>query len=78
MTKRKTTHVVPNKNGGWSVKKGGASRASKNFLTKKDATAYGRQLSKEHQSEFIIHGKNGVIQRADSHGGDPFPPRDRK
>jgi len=26
---RKTHHVVPNPSGGWSVKKGGASRASK-------------------------------------------------
>jgi hypothetical protein len=28
---RKTHHVVPNPSGGWSVKKGGDSRASKTF-----------------------------------------------
>jgi hypothetical protein len=75
---RKTTHVVPNENGGWSVKKGGAQRASKRFDTKKEAVDYGRKLSKESHSEFIIHRKDGTIQNADSHGGDPCPPRDKK
>lgn len=78
MAARKTTHVVPSKKGGWNVKKGGTKRASKNFETKKDAIAYGRQLSKERKSEFIIHGRDGTIQSADSHGGDPCPPRDSK
>jgi uncharacterized protein YdaT len=78
MAKRKTTHVVPGKQGGWSVKKGGAQRASKNFGTKKDAVDYSRQLSKERKGEFIIHRKDGRIQNADSHGGDPCPPRDKK
>ena len=27
------------------------------------------------QTKFLIHGKNGRIQSADSHGGDPFPPK---
>ncbi len=78
MAKRKTTHVVPSKKSGWSVKKGGAKKASKNFETKQDAVDYGRQLSKERRSEFIIHRKDGTIQKADSHGGDPCPPPDKK
>lgn len=78
MSNRKTTHVVPGKSGGWSVKQGGAQRASKNFRTKKDAEDFGRHLSIERKSEFIIHRKDGTIQRADSHGGDPCPPRDNK
>lgn len=78
MSGRKTTHVVPNQTGGWSVKAGGASRAAKRFDTKKDAVDYGRQMSKSRSSEFIIHRKDGTIQKADSHGGDPFPPRDKK
>jgi hypothetical protein len=78
MTKRKTTHVVPDKEGGWNVKKGGAKKASKHFDRKMDAVDYGRELSRRDKSEFIIHKKDGKIQNPDSHGGDPCPPRDKK
>jgi hypothetical protein len=75
MTKRETRHVVPNDEGGWSSKKGGSQRASKNFDSKKDAEKYSRELSKKEGSELIIHGKDGKIQRSDSHGNDPNPPK---
>ena len=72
---RLTHHVVHNQNGGWDVKKGGASRSSKHFDVKKDAVDYGRQVSINQDSEFIIHGKDGKIQQSDSHGNDPCPPK---
>lgn len=75
MTKRETRHVVPNDEGGWSSKKGGSQRASKNFETKKDAEDYSRELSRKEGSELIIHGKDGKIQRSNSHGNDPNPPK---
>ena len=75
---RKTHHVVPNSDGGWDVKRGGASRASKHFDTKREAEGYGRGVSQRAGSEFIVHGKDGTIQRADSHGGDPNPPKDKR
>jgi hypothetical protein len=74
---RKTHHVVPNPKGGWSVKKGGSSRASKTFDTKKDATDYGRQVSKNQNSELVVHKKDGRIQTSNSHGKDPIPPKDK-
>lgn len=75
---RKTTHVVPNKErDGWDVKQGGADRASKHFDRKSDAEDWGRGVSRRERTEFIIHGKDGAIQRADSHGHDPDPPKDR-
>jgi len=74
---RKTHHVVPNPSGGWSVKKGGASRASKTFDKKQDATKYARTTSQNQKSELVIHRKDGTIQRTASHGKDPIPPRDR-
>lgn len=73
---RKERHVVPNPDGGWDSKKGGAERASKHFDTKQDAEKYSRELSKKEGSELIIHGKDGKIQRSDSHGNDPCPPKD--
>lgn len=77
MVNRKTTHIVTGKNGGWSVKRSGSQRAFKRFETKKEAVKYGRQLSKERKSEFIIHRKDGTIQDADSHGSVPRPLRDK-
>ncbi|MFO7823973.1 MAG: DUF2188 domain-containing protein [Cyclobacterium sp.] len=74
---RKTRHVVPNSDGGWDSKKGGAERASKHFDTKKEAEQYSRELSRKEKSELIIHKKDGTIQRADSHGNDPNPPKDK-
>lgn len=71
----KTRHVVPNQNGGWDSKKGGADRASKHFETKKEAEDYSRKLSINEGSELYVHGKDGKIQRKDSHGNDKFPPR---
>ena len=72
---RSTHHVVPNPNGGWDVKKGGAQRASGHYNTKKQAVDAGRKISQNQKTEFVIHGLDGKIQDADSHGHDPYPPK---
>ncbi|MGD8782641.1 MAG: DUF2188 domain-containing protein [Ignavibacteria bacterium] len=79
MAKRETHHVVPNKErGGGDVKRDGSVRAIKHFDKKDDAVDHGRQISKNQKTEFIIHKQDGTIQNADSHGGDPNPPKDKK
>ena len=75
---RKTHHVVPDPNSGWNVKKGGAERASIHTNTKQQAIDAGRQISRNQGTEFVIHGQDGRIQRSDSHGNDPCPPKDSK
>lgn len=76
---RKSVHVVPNSSqGGWNVQKGGAQRASVHTSTKADAVKMGRIISQRSGSELVIHGMNGKIQRSDSHGLDPCPPRDKR
>lgn len=75
---KKTHHVVPDPNGGWNVKKGGAVRASRHFEKKSAAETWGRRLSERHSSELVIHRRDGTIERKDSHGRDPLPPRDRR
>ncbi len=75
---RKEHHVVPNPNGGWDVKKNNAERSSGHFDIKVDAVNAGRKISTNQGTEFIIHEKNGKIQRSDSHGNDPCPPKDKK
>lgn len=72
---KKEHHVVPNSDGGWDVKKNGAQRASGHFETKKEAVDWGRNLSRNQGSEFVIHNKDGKISNKDSHGNDPFPPK---
>ena len=75
---RKTHHVVPKSTGGWDVKKGGGERAIKHFDNKKEAVDFAREVSINQRSELIIHKQDGTIQKADSHGGDPCPPRDKR
>ena len=72
---KKQHHLVPNPQGGWDVKRAGAGRASARAQTKQEAENIGREISRNQGTEFIIHGKDGKIQRSDSHGHDPFPPR---
>lgn len=69
-------HVVPNKEkGGWDIKKGGSYRASGHYDKKQDAVDEAREISRNQRTELFIHGKDGKIQRKDSHGNDPFPPK---
>ena len=70
-----THHVVPAAGGGWNVKRGGSQRASGHYGTKAEAIKAGREISKNQKTEFVIHGSNGRIQSADSHGNDPCPPK---
>lgn len=75
---KKSTHVVPDPNGGWSVKKGGASRASKRFDNQRDAITYARNISRNEGAEFVIHRQDGTIRSKESYGRDPYPLRDTK
>ncbi len=75
---RQTHHVVHNPNGGWDVKRGGETKAIVHTETKAEAEHIGRDISRNQGTEFIIHGLNSRIQRADSHGNDPYPPEDSK
>lgn len=72
---RKTTHVVPSKDGGWKIKQGGSKRSSGNFDRKSDAVDRARDISRSRNSELFIHNKNGRIGSKDSHGKDTFPPK---
>jgi hypothetical protein len=73
----KSHHVVTDPDGGWNVVRGGATRASKHFKNKEEAVRYGREVSRNQGSELVIHKRDGTIERKDSHGRDPMPPRDQ-
>ncbi len=77
MAKGKTHHVVPDSQHGWNVKRGGSRRSSGHFGRKDEAEDFARQVSQNQGTELVIHGKDGKIQRTDSHGNDPNPPKDK-
>lgn len=70
-----THHVVPDPNGGWNVKRGGAERATSHHETKREAIEQGRAVSRSQQTELRIHNLDGKISSSDSHGHDPNPPK---
>lgn len=82
MTKKqvvnKQHHVMPNLKGGWDIKRSGAQRVSAHANTKAEAVRTGREISRNQRTELVIHGKDFRIQRSDSHGNDPCPPKDKK
>ncbi|MBB1094417.1 DUF2188 domain-containing protein [Rhodopseudomonas palustris] len=78
MAKKTTQHVVKNLSGGWAVKKGGSSKATKVHKTQKEAIAHGREIAKNQKAEFYVHGQDGRIRQKDSYGKDPNPPKDKK
>jgi hypothetical protein len=73
-----TQHVVPNPSGGWSVKRGGATRATKTFDNQKDAIIFARQVSLNQGSELYVHKRDGTILRKDSFATDSNPSTDKK
>ena len=75
---KRTQHVVKNPTGGWAVRKGGSSRATKVYATQADAIKYGREIARNQGAEFYVHGRDGKIREKDSYGSDPLPPRDKK
>ncbi|HOY85068.1 MAG TPA: DUF2188 domain-containing protein [Candidatus Syntrophosphaera sp.] len=78
MPKPKTQHVVPNPNGGWDVKAGGAQRPTKHHERKQEAIDHGKEIAQNQKAELYIHNKDGKISDKRSYGNDPCPPKDKK
>jgi hypothetical protein len=72
---RKPAHHVVTHGDGWAVKKEGAARVSSQHATKREAESAGRTTSRNQGTELIVHKKDGTIERRDSHGDDPYPPK---
>ena len=72
---RDTHRIMPHEDG-WQVKRDGGQRASRVADTKAEAERLGRQISRNQETELQVHGRDGRIQRSDSHGNDPNPPKD--
>ncbi|ENE2353954.1 MULTISPECIES: DUF2188 domain-containing protein [Serratia] len=77
MAKGKDQHVTPHADG-WQVKGEGNSRATVVTNTKKEAIDAARVIARNQESELVIHNRDGKISNSDSHGHDPYPPKDTK
>jgi hypothetical protein len=73
MTLKKSQHVVSNPNGGWSVLRSGAARATRVFDNKEDAVSFARTLAEKERTELYVHRRDGTIQQRDSYGQGGLP-----
>lgn len=69
--RKKPAIVVEPRGEQWARQKDGTSRAGSLHDTKAEAEAAARAQAKREQTELIVKGKDGEIQRRDSYGGDP-------
>lgn len=70
----KNQHVVP-AGKRWGIRGEGNTKLTSTFKTQTEAIAKAREISRNQQSELLIHSKKGQIRERDSHGNDPCPPR---
>jgi hypothetical protein len=71
---KRNQHVIP-QGDGWAVKGADAQKATRLVSTQKQAIDLARAIARNQKSELIIHSSNGQINRRDSYGNDPFPPK---
>ncbi len=70
-------HVILDPRGGWSVRKGGARRASRHFETKEDAVIWGKGVSRRQGTEFVIHRRDGTVEEKDRPSLNSAPPKEQ-
>ncbi len=78
MAARVTYHVVPSKNGGWSVRLMNAEQVISNHQSKIDAILRGRELAQSHEYSLLaVHDREGRLERQYTYGWDAdlFPER---
>jgi hypothetical protein len=56
-------HIVANPNGGWDLKRSKGEKVIKHFATKQEAVDYGKVVSKNQDTTFVIHKKDGKLQK---------------
>lgn len=70
----KVFHVYHRSDGSWSVRRGGAAKASKTFETKASATGYARTIAKNTAGELVVHDRNGMIHEMANYAANAAPP----
>lgn len=61
--KKASQHIIYNSDGTWSVRKSGATRATKKFSTKQSAISYGLEVAKRQGVTLYVHTRNGTVEK---------------
>lgn len=72
---KRSQHIIRNPDGGWAVKKGGSTRATKIHNTQAEAITHGRRIARSQKTELYIHDRGGKVREKDCYGKDPYPPK---
>ncbi|MXV93822.1 MAG: DUF2188 domain-containing protein [Chloroflexi bacterium] len=75
MAKGKNQWVSPNGDGRWKVQGQGNSKSTAIYDTKQDVVGRGREIAKNQSSELFVKRRDGTIQKRNSYGNDPHPPK---
>ncbi len=76
--KKQSQHVVPNSNGGWSVKKSNSTKSTATYKTQGEAIVRATEIAKNQKTELFVHRQDGTIRNRNSYGNDPNPPKDKR
>lgn len=71
---KSNVHIVP-RGDQWAVQRANGQRATHLADTQQDAIDVGRDIARHQQVELVIHSRDGQINRRDSYGHDPHPPK---
>jgi hypothetical protein len=66
--KKASQHIIYNSDGTWSLRKSGATKATKKFRTKQSAISYGREIAKRQGATLYVHTRNGTVEKKSSFG----------
>lgn len=75
MARKPQVSVEPRPDGRWAVQTDKTQRADSLHGRKADAERRGKELAKNKKTELVVKDHRGRIERKDSFGNDPFPPR---
>jgi uncharacterized protein (TIGR02271 family) len=72
MAKKPSVHVVARADG-WAVVREGNDRATSVRRTQAEAAREGRDIARRHETEFLLHGKDGQIREHNDYGSGHRP-----
>ncbi len=75
-TKKPNVWITPHDKG-WAVKKEGSKLPLNVTSTKQEAERIGHDVGKKEKVEVITQRQDGTIQKRESYGHDPYPPKDK-
>lgn len=67
MATKKSSHVVANTEGGWSVRRSNSDKATRNFGTQEEAVNFARENARKDHVDLYVHKRDGTIKSRNSY-----------